>query len=41
MFDDRLMNLLLCSSEKDLLDSLHFDEFVTIWGTKTTRRFSI
>ena len=40
MFDDRLMNLLLCSSEKDLLDSLHLDELVTIWGTKTTRCIS-
>jgi hypothetical protein len=41
MFDDRLMNLLLCSSEKDMLDSLDLNELVTIWGTKARRRLSI
>ena len=41
MFDDRLMNLLLCLLEKYLLDSLYLYELVTIWGTKTTRRISI
>ncbi|CAF1571300.1 unnamed protein product [Rotaria sordida] len=37
MFDDRLMNLILCSSEKDILDSLNLDDLVTVWGTKTRR----
>ncbi|CAF4322626.1 unnamed protein product [Rotaria sp. Silwood2] len=37
MFDDRLMNLILCSSEKDILDSLNLDELVTVWRTKTRR----
>jgi hypothetical protein len=41
MFDDRLMNLILCSSEKDLLDSLNLNELVTVWGTKAKRRLSI
>ena len=41
MFDDRLMNLSLYLPEKDLLDSLHLDELVTIWGTKETRCISI
>ena len=35
MFDHRLMNLILCSSEKDILDSLNLDELVTIWEQKT------
>ncbi|CAF4456497.1 unnamed protein product, partial [Didymodactylos carnosus] len=41
IFDDRLMNLLLCSSEKDVLDSLNLDELVTVWRTKAKRRLSI
>jgi len=41
MFDDRLMNLILCSSEKDLLDSLNLDELVTVWGTKKKRLLQI
>jgi hypothetical protein len=41
MFDDRLMNLILCSSEKDLLDSLNLDELVTVWGTKKERLLQI
>ncbi|CAF2147626.1 unnamed protein product [Rotaria magnacalcarata] len=34
MFDERLMDLILCSSEKDLADSLNLDELVTTWNTK-------
>lgn len=41
MFDDRLMNLMLCSSEKDILDSLDLNELDTIWGTKTKRLLQI
>ena len=41
MCDDRLMNLILRSSEKDILDSLNLNDLVTIWGTKTRRRLSV
>ena len=41
MFDDRLMNLILCSSEKDILDSLDLNELDTVWGTKTERLLQI
>ncbi|CAF2193147.1 unnamed protein product [Rotaria magnacalcarata] len=37
MFDERLMDLILCSSEKDLADSLNLDELVTTWNTKPRR----
>jgi len=41
MLDDRLMNLILCASEKDILDSINLDELVTVWGTNKDRLLQI
>ena len=42
MLDDRLMNLILCASEKkDILDSINLDELVNVWGTNKDRLLQI
>ncbi len=41
MLDDRLMNLILWASEKDILDSINLNELVTVWGTNKDRLLQI